>query len=289
MQSRHILLTGTSTGIGRETALLLAAQGYTVHATVRRATDAENLVAASNGKIRPIIADIVIAAERSALLVEITQRVGEFGLYGLINNAGANLNGTFEHHQSSDARAQMELNFFAPIALMQESLPLLRRHQAATGNKPRIINIGSIGSRIGFPWESFYHASKFALVGLSESVRQELRIHNIAVCVVLPGGIKTPFLPKTVDSIERAIAQLPNSAESESYRRSLSTMKQTAKLAQRWGSTPSLVAKAILSLLEKRHPRFQSYVGIDAQIARLLHSILPTGLAHMLWRRGFGS
>lgn len=288
MQNRHILITGTSTGIGRATALMLAEHGYIVHANVRRQIDAEHLIEASKGKIRPLIADVVVAAERAALLLELTRRVGDLGLYSLINNAGTNLNGAFEHQQQSDARALMELNFFAPIALMQEALPLLRKHQT-TGSNPRIINIGSIGSRIGFPWEAFYHASKFALVGLSESVRQELRPHKIAVCVVLPGGIKTPFLAKTVDSIDQAMAQLPKSPASDLYRRSLATMKRTAKLAERWGSPPTAVASSILSLLGQRNPRFQTYVGMDAKIARTLHTILPTSWAHLIWRRGFGT
>jgi NAD(P)-dependent dehydrogenase (short-subunit alcohol dehydrogenase family) len=289
MQTRHILLTGTSTGIGRETALLLAEKGYIVHATVRHQWDADSLIKVSKSKILPVIADIVIEPERRTLLSEIALRTGDQGLYAIVNNAGTNLNGPFEHHEENDARALMELNFFAPIALMKQSLPLLRKHQAVTGDKARIINIGSIGSRIGFPWEAFYHASKFALVGLSESVRQELRTHEISVCVVLPGGIKTPFLPKTIKSIDRAITQLPKNTASDKYRHSLSTMKQTAMLAERWGSSPKAVSRAIFSLLDKRNPRFQTYVGSDAQLFRVLHSILPAGVAHRLWSSAFGA
>jgi NAD(P)-dependent dehydrogenase (short-subunit alcohol dehydrogenase family) len=289
MQTRHILLTGTSTGIGRETALLLAEKGYTVHATVRCQIDADNLVEVSKRKVLPVIADVVIEEERRRLLSEMALRTGDQGLYAIVNNAGTNLNGPFEYYEEAHARALMELNFFAPISLMKLSLPLLRKHQAATGDKARIINIGSIGSRIGFPWEAFYHASKFALVGLSESVRQELRAHQVSVCVVLPGGIKTPFISKTIESINRAITQLPKNVASDKYQRSLSTMQQTAKLAERWGSSPKSVARSILSLLDKKNPRFQTYVGLDAQFFRVLHSILPASVVHRLWSSSFGT
>lgn len=292
MIPRHVLLTGASTGIGRHIALDLARRGFVVHAVVRQTADAETLMAEAGpgALLRPLLADLLSPGAPAALMPTLAARVGTDGLYALINNAGRNLNGPFEFHQDADARALMELNFHVPVALMTGALPLLRRHLAsAPACRPRIVNVGSIGGLIGFPWEAFYHASKFALTGLSESLRQELAAHGIAVTVVMPGGIRTPFLAKTRDSITAAAASLPDTDVGKRYRHSMAVLTRTTGLADRYGRPPQDVAAAVARVLESRSPRFQVLVGADARLLLTLRQLLPIGWAHRVWAAAFGT
>jgi NAD(P)-dependent dehydrogenase (short-subunit alcohol dehydrogenase family) len=289
MTDKHILITGTSSGIGLATALHLAQLGYQVHAGVRSEEDAATLRNAGYPNLNPLILDVVQPKQIDAAISEITVRLNGNGLFALINNAGYNLNGPFEHHDQTSARALMDVNFFGLVNLSQAAIPLLRQYAKSTSRRAHLVNLGSIGSLIGFPWESFYHASKFAVFGLSESLRQELRPQHIAVSVVMPGGIRTPFIDKTVTSLKAAENTLPTEEAKHHYAASLRRMQNTAAMANRFGSKPEAVAKVIERILAARDPRFAHIVGPDAQMFRMLKRLLPDSLIHALWRSGFSA
>jgi NAD(P)-dependent dehydrogenase (short-subunit alcohol dehydrogenase family) len=284
---RAVLITGTSSGIGRHTALLLDARGYRVFAGVRRAADAQSLASAASSRLTPLILDVTRPDEISAALATINQEMGPRGLSALINNAGFNYNTAFGCTDEAKARALMETNLFGVSALSQAALPLLRRSVAHSGNTAKLVNLGSIGSLIGIPWEAYYHAAKFAVIGLSESIRNEVFAQGVRVSVICPGGIKTPFIAKTGDSIATARAGFSPEAE-QLYGKGLSTLAGLTGRVDRLGSPPEAVARAIAGVLARRNPPFRVLVGTDARLLYSLRTVLPASWFHALLRSQFG-
>lgn len=281
-----ILLTGASSGIGRVSALHLARKGYRVLATVRKDKDAESLRAENVPSLEPVIVDV----DQPDDIERIGQRLDAepHGLYALINNAGFNYTAPFEHTVEARARAMMETNFFGLYKLSQRLIPALRRGSEHAAQPSKLVNVSSIGGSIGLPWESFYHASKFAVVGLSESLRNELYAQNIRVVVVQPGGIKTDFMPKTEASLKTALGEM--SAEGRArYETPLQTMLGLTASAGRYGTPPEAVARAFERILARRSPGFRTWVGLDARLIHALHTLLPHWLMHAMLRRLSGA
>lgn len=289
MRSDTVLITGASTGIGRSTALHLAARGYTVFAGIRREADGAALVAAAAAdasRIVPVLLDVTRDEDIQRALAQVSAHSSD-GLYALINNAGFNLNGAFEYTDAADAGALMNTNFVGLAALSRAALPLLRRYtQHHPGATSKLINIGSIGSYIGIPWEAYYHASKFAVLGLSEAMRYELWPQGIRVVVVCPGGIVTDFMPKTEASLAAADAALPADAP-PNYRAGLATLRATIGQATRFGSPPEAVARRIGKVLATSRPRLRYLVGVDARLVLGLRRVLPEAWFHALIRGQF--
>ncbi len=251
-------------------------------ATVRREKDAESLRAENVTGLEPVIVDVDKADDIERIGAQIDAEPS--GLYGLINNAGFNYNAPFEHTVEARARAMMETNFFGLYKLSQRLIPALRRGAEAAGQPSKLINVSSIGGTIGLPWESFYHASKFAVLGLSESMRNELYGQNIRVVVVQPGGIQTDFLPKTEASLQTALAEM--SAEGRArYGKPLETMLGLTANAGKYGTPPEAVARAFERILARKSPGFRTWVGLDARVIHALHRLFPFWLTHALLRR----
>ncbi len=289
MRSDTVLITGASTGIGRSTALHLAARGYTVFAGIRREADGAALVAAADAaasRIVPVLLDVTRDEDIQRALAQVAAHSSD-GLYALINNAGFNLNGAFEYTDAADAGALMNTNFAGLAALSRAALPLLRRYaQRHPGATSKLINIGSIGSYIPIPWEAYYHASKFAVLGLSEAMRYELWPQGIRVVVVCPGGIVTDFIPKTEASLAAADAALPADAP-PNYRAGLAKLRAAIGLATRFGSPPEAVARRIGKVLTTSRPRLRYLVGVDARLLLGLRRVLPEAWFHALIRGQF--
>lgn len=290
MRSDTVLITGASTGIGRSTALHLAAQGYTVFAGVRREADGAALVAAapaaSATRIVPVLLDVTRDDHIRDALARVESQAPD-GLYALINNAGFNLNGAFEYTSEADARALMDTNVVGLAAMSRAALPLLRRHVARhPGATAKLVNIGSIGSFVGIPWEAYYHASKFAVLGLSEAMRHELWPQGVRVVAVCPGGIVTDFLPKTQAGLNAGIAALPADAPAN-YRTGMQKLLTMAGKASSMGSPPEAVAKRIGKVLATARPRMRYMVGADARITLVLQRWLPEAWFHALIRGQF--
>ncbi|HZF98621.1 MAG TPA: SDR family oxidoreductase [Pseudoxanthomonas sp.] len=282
-----ILVTGASTGIGRAIALEFDCRGYRVLAGVRREADGNALLAASSGRLRAIQLDVTDGGHIAEAASLVTSVAEGGGLAALVNNAGHNLNGAFEYADEARARAMMEVNFFGLHRLSQALIPALRRHAEASGRTAKLINIGSIASTIGLPWQAFYHASKFAVLGLSESLRHELYAQRIRVCAVLPGGVRTPFLQKTDKWVREAEAALPASVP-QNYRKGLGRIAELMATAERFGSEPETVARRVARIVHARNPRLRHYVGSDARLIRALKA-LPGWIQEPLVRRAMGA
>jgi short-subunit dehydrogenase len=189
------IVTGASSGIGRETALALAANGVSSVVVARREDRLEQLVegiVASGQKAEAVVGDIT-EPETRQLAVEMAQ--AKFGgLDILVNNAGVGALGLFEQSDPQRIRRVMEVNFFAPVEMMRLALPLLKQ-----GVKPIVVNVSSIVGHRGIPHRSDYSASKFAMQGFSEAIRAEFAPLGIDVMVVSPGTTETEFFDSEID------------------------------------------------------------------------------------------
>jgi NAD(P)-dependent dehydrogenase (short-subunit alcohol dehydrogenase family) len=280
---KTVLVTGTSTGIGHAVALDLAARGYHVLAGVRRAEDGEALRAAARGALEPISLDVADPAAVEAA----GRRVDALpGLFALVNNAGFNLNGAFEHTDEAEARRLMEVNFFGLANLSRRLIPALRR--GAGEGTSKLINVSSIGGSIGLPWEVYYHASKFAVVGLTEGLRAELWRQRIRAVVVQPGDIRTEFMPKTDAGIAAALARMPEEGRAR-YGAAMQVLRSRIAAAARYGSPPSHVARTVARILAARDPGFRHFVGLDAHLLHAGHALLPRRWSHAFFRAAFGA
>jgi NAD(P)-dependent dehydrogenase (short-subunit alcohol dehydrogenase family) len=249
MLGASILVTGTSTGIGRATALELAHRGYRVYAGVRRPEDAESLLAA-DGRLKPVMLDVTRPDQIAEVARMIAAESGEAGLHGLVNNAGINVSGPLEFLPLEDLRRQFEVNLFGQLAVTQALLPLLRKARG------RVVNIGSVSGWSAMPLVGPYCASKFALRALNDSLRLELRPWGIRVILVDPGPIATPIWDKA--------RRGDIGAETEIFplygpmiERALAFTAQTVARAIQ----PERVAGTVIRALESRRPRPRYLVG----------------------------
>ncbi|MFN3687025.1 SDR family NAD(P)-dependent oxidoreductase [Salinarimonas sp.] len=282
-----ILVTGCSTGIGRATALRLAHEGYRVFAGVRRQADGrgleeEVLSTDASGTLAPILLDVTRDADVEAAVARVREVSAGEGLVALVNNAGRNLVAPFEHTDPADAAHLMAVNLMGPLALARALLPDLAR-AASRRRTAKIVNVGSVGSHFGLPWEAWYHASKFALLGIGEGLRAELYAQNVRVTTICPGGIRTPFIGATGAQAQAAIAALPPERR-ETYAAGLAAFARTAGAVDRLGSPPERVATAILRVVERRDPPARVLVGPDAHLLHGLKRWLPEAVHGALVR-----
>lgn len=197
LANSRILVTGASSGIGRELSLAFARRGARLLLAARREAELASVVAECRsllpgvGAADYLIGDVTAPDDRSALLARAATKWQ--GLDVLVNNAGVSAHGPFAGSDESILRRIMEVNFFAAAELTRLALPLLR-----TGEHPAIVNVGSIIGHRGLPLNSEYAASKFALRGWSESLRAELAAEGIDVLLVSPGTTETEFFDHLV-------------------------------------------------------------------------------------------
>jgi NAD(P)-dependent dehydrogenase (short-subunit alcohol dehydrogenase family) len=193
---RAVVVTGVSTGIGRATAVLLAARGFHVFGSVRKAADAEKLAAQLGSAFTPLVFDVTDDGAVRDAANKVRERLGKARLAGLINNAGIAVGGPLTHLPIADFRKQLEVNVTGPMILIQAFLPLLGTDKTLSGDPGRIVNITSVAGKLGAPFVGPYTASKHALEGLSESLRRELMFYGIDVVMVAPGHVATPIWDK---------------------------------------------------------------------------------------------
>jgi len=179
--SKTVLVTGGSSGIGRSIALALHREGYVVYVGARRINRTENL---KTRGLRPLELDVTNDASMQSAVKKIKQESGTIDI--LVNCAGFGLYGAIEDTPMADAREQMEVNLFGLARMTQLVLPLMRSQLSG-----KIINISSVGGKITTPLGGWYHTSKFAVEGLSDSLRNEVKQLGIDVIIVEPGGVKT--------------------------------------------------------------------------------------------------
>jgi NAD(P)-dependent dehydrogenase (short-subunit alcohol dehydrogenase family) len=261
--SGAVLVTGTSTGIGRACAADLAGRGFRVLAGVRREEDGEAVRALAPGRIEPLILDVTDSDAIAAL----PERVGG-ELSGLVNNAGLSRPGPLEHLPLDDVRHQLEVMLVAPFALTHTLLPALRR------SRGRVVNIGSIGGRVSLPFLSPYNAAKAGIAGMTGSLRQELAPVGVHVALIEPGSIKTEIWNRGVAAGQELRDALPEEGR-RLYGARLEAVERAARRTERLGVGPEKVAAAVAHALTAAKPRTRYLVGVDARVEAFLRAALP--------------
>ncbi|HET6758393.1 MAG TPA: oxidoreductase, partial [Propionibacteriaceae bacterium] len=196
---KTVLITGASSGIGEATALHLAELGYTVYAGARRLERMSDLV---DRGIRTKTVDVTDDASMTALVEAIIAETGRIDV--LVNNAGYGLYGALEDVPIEEARRQFDVNLFGLARLTQLVLPQMRQQHDGY-----IVNVSSMGGKIWEPLGSWYHASKFAVEGLSDSLRVEVAEFGIKVVIIQPGTIRSEWSGIAADQLEASSASTP--------------------------------------------------------------------------------
>lgn len=266
--TKHIFITGISTGIGYAVAEMLVARGYHVFGSVRQQADAERVRAALGDGVTPLLFDVTDHEGVVTAVAHIQSIVGEQGLAGLVNNAGISTTGPLMHLPLDALRRQFEVNLFGLLDVTQQCLPLLGARPNAPHPHGRIINVSSVSGKIAYPFMGAYAASKHALEALSDALRRELLLYGIDVIVIEPGTTATPIIGKV-------------SAEAEQYAHTdygplLAQMTGAAIAKRQQTAIPvAKVAAAIVAALENPHPKTRYAIPRKWLTGWFLPRILP--------------
>jgi NAD(P)-dependent dehydrogenase (short-subunit alcohol dehydrogenase family) len=275
MPKGTVLVTGASTGIGEATVMHLRELGFSPIAAVRKDEDAERLEGRGLRTTRIDVTDAdQIAAARDEL--------GDEPLAGLVNNAGIAVAAPLEFLPIDRLRQQLEINLIGQAAVTQAFLPALRR------GRGRIVNVSSIGGRVGLPLVGAYNASKFGLEGLSDSLRRELRPQGVDVILIEPGGVKTPIWKKGEELADEMLEDVPPEAERLYGRLIAAVRTRMQRIAGETGIEPSEVAEVIGRALTSSRPRARYLVGSDAKQRAVMAKLLPARVMDRLIGRSIG-
>ena len=191
-----VVVTGVSTGIGWGITKTLTQKGLHVFGSVRKASDAERLAKDFPSYFTPLVFDVTDESAVRAGAESVRAALRGQTLLGLVNNAGIATPGPVLHQPLKDYRQQIEVNLIGAFSVSQAFAPLLGADRSLQGKPGRIVNITSLGGKIGSPFLSGYCSAKHGLEGLSESLRRELLMYGIDVIIVGPGAVKTPIWDK---------------------------------------------------------------------------------------------
>ncbi len=247
------LVTGSSSGIGFETALALARENYFTYASMRNTSKAgkiQEIAKKENLNLKVIELDIDKEDSIKSAVKKIQEQKGRIDV--LVNNAGYGLFGCLEDITMDELKAQFQTNFFGVVSLIQKVAPIMRKQGSGI-----IVNVSSVAGRIGFPGTPAYISSKFALEGLSECMRYELSPFGIKTIIIEPGVIQTNFF----SSMKVAYGK-PGSPYKEITEKVMNGVKMMAEM----GTQPIEVAKTIMKAIKTAEPLPRYVVGSDASM-----------------------
>lgn len=276
-----IVVTGSSTGIGRACALSLDALGFRVFAGVRKGDDGESLRRAASDRLTPVFIDVADEQFIAAAAESVSQKVGDAGLVGLVNNAGVAVPGPLEYLPLEELRRQLEINLVGQLAVTQAFLPLLRKARG------RIVNVCSLAGKLTTPFNGAYSAAKHGIEAFGDALRMELAPWGIHVSVVEPGTIATSMPEKLLRDADAVLRNLPAEGREhygevfETYVRALAEHAQS-------GSPPQVVSRAIVHALTARTPRTRYPAGAPAGRMLMLYRLLPDWLLDRVILRFLG-
>jgi NAD(P)-dependent dehydrogenase (short-subunit alcohol dehydrogenase family) len=257
-----ILITGISSGFGKQTSELLAAAGHTVYGTVRRDVGISSYV-------KGLKLDLTNTDSIKEAVKTIQEKEGRIDV--LINNAGMHTGGPIETSPIDNIKLQMDTNFLGMANLTREVLPVMRNQGGGT-----IINFSSIGGLMGLPFQAFYSAGKFAIEGFSEALRMEVRQFNIKIVLINPGDFHTS------NSANRRNFLAPTDASDPYHDQYLKTLAIIEK-DEANGWEPKVLATKLVKIVESKNPR-ERYViaSFEQKLAVVLKYIIPGKLFGMI-------
>ena len=257
-----ILITGISSGFGKQTSRLLAEKGHIVYGTVRSGI-------VSDTAVKYLTMDLTDIDSIKRVVSDVLEKEGRIDV--LLNNAGMHTGGPIETSPIENIKLQMDTNFLGMVNLTREVLPVMRRQGGGT-----IINFSSIGGLMGLPFQGFYSAGKFAIEGISEALRMEVKQFNIKIILINPGDFHTN------NSANRRNFMAPtdiNDPYHEQYEKTMVIIEKDE--ANGW--EPVVLAKKIVKIVENKNPR-QKYIiaSFEQKLAVALKYILPGKLFGMI-------
>ncbi|MCO5232312.1 MAG: oxidoreductase [Chitinophagales bacterium] len=261
--NQTVLVTGASSGMGKATAQLLAQNGYTVYASARRLERMEDL---SLLGIRTLYMDLADEASLQKGVQQIMDESGSIDI--LVNNAGFGAFGAVEDMSLKDAKYQFEVNLFGAARLIQLVLPAMRKNRFG-----QIVNISSVGGKFATPYGGWYHASKFALEGLSDALRNEVKQFGIDVIIIEPGGIQSEWGDIAMDTLAKSSI---NSVYKTSIDSLIKIMKDP-RITSR-NAPPSVIAKLILKAIKSKNPKARYVDGFMASPIVWGKKLLPDNI-----------
>ena len=250
-----ILISGISSGFGKQTASLLANNGHVVYGTVRKKAE-------TDPHVNELLMDLTKPDSISSVVSKVLEKEGRIDV--LINNAGMHSGGPIETLPVEIIKKQMDTNFMGLVHLTREVLPIMRKQQSGT-----IINFGSIGGLMGLPYQAFYSASKFAIEGFSEALRMEVKPFNIKVVVINPGDFHT-------SNTSNRRGFLAPMADNDPYKLQFEKSLAIIEKDETHGQDPAKLAKKLVKIAECRNPK-QRYIiaSFEQKLAVGLKYILP--------------
>jgi NAD(P)-dependent dehydrogenase (short-subunit alcohol dehydrogenase family) len=278
--TKSVLISGASSGIGKELSLELDRHGYAVFAGLRTAEDAEELRSQATQTLTPVMLDITNPDIIAAACGEVRQKTGGL-LDCLVNNAGISISGAIEFIPIDDFRQQLEVNLVGQLALTQSCLPLIRNSNG------RIIFISSVAGRLVTPFNGPYSASKAALVAMADALRLELAPWKLPVSVMIVGSVQTPIWEKSAQIAGDIVRRLPR----EAWVQYGKAQKKAGMFYQRTGKNGlpvEKVAQQIHRVIEQPNPKAYVLVGRNALAFELAAKIMPVRWRDWLVRRKMG-
>ncbi|MDZ8054576.1 MAG: SDR family oxidoreductase [Aulosira sp. ZfuVER01] len=267
---KTVLITGTSSGIGKLTAMYFAQQGWNVAATMRNPSKDKDLSNLSNVKLYSL--DVT---DNNSIQSAIASAIQDFGQIDvLVNNAGFGVDGVFEAMNDEIIEQQFNTNLFGLMRVTRAIIPHFREQGGGT-----IIQIASMGGRVTFPLYSIYHSSKWAVEGFSESLHYELEPFNIKVKIIEPGAIKTEFYGSS--------RQFIMSDDLPMYKSLVDTVEKVSQEAGRNGEPPEVVAKVIFQAASDRSSKMRYSVGQPAPLLLMLRKLLPDSWYFSIIKRSY--
>jgi NAD(P)-dependent dehydrogenase (short-subunit alcohol dehydrogenase family) len=266
--NKTILITGASSGIGLETALYFFERGWNVIATMRH-PEKRRTPLHEKGLPDRVHLDVMDSVSIRAAMRYALDRYQKID--ALVNNAGYAVYGPFEATTQAQIARQFNTNVFGLMEVTREILPLFRQQKGGI-----LINVTSMGGRIGFPLYTLYNSTKWAVEGFSEALQYELKPLNIKVKVIEPGVIKTDFYDRSLETVD-------STALKEAYGNILKRgQKSSGETAMRTGAEPRVVARTIYQAATDAGWRLRYPVGNDAWQVWLLRRLLPEGIFYWL-------
>src|SRR5262245_39933811 len=275
-----VAITGVSTGIGRATARELVTRGFRVFGSVRRQTDADHLSQDLGPNFVPLTFDVTDKASVATAAENVSALLDGATLFGLVNNAGVAVPGPLLELSIDELRRQLEVNLVGQLTVIQQFAPILGVDRSRTGRPGRIVMVSSTGGKRAFPFMGPYAASKFALEGLSESLRRELMLFGIDVIVVAPGPTVTAIWDK-------AEAVDPSTFAHSPFAPALAKFRDLMLTQGRKGLPAARVADVIAEALTAKRPKVR-YTVTPTPLLNLMLTKAPKRLVDRLVARTLG-
>ena len=277
-ESRLLLTTGVSSGFGRALAQQALLAGHRVVGTVRSETARQDFEALAPGRAFGRLLDVTDAAAIDALVTTVEADIGAIDV--LVNNAGYGSYGSVEEVPLSTAQAQLDVNVLGLARMAQLVIPGMRAQGSG-----RILNVSSMGGRFAMPMGAWYHASKYAVEGLSDALRMELAPFGIDVVLIEPGSIRTEWGGIAAGNLQEVSGDGPYARQAAAMAVTIGgSSGPTARLASR----PEVVAKAVVKASTAKHPRTRYLPGFGAKPLVFLRAVLPDRAFDALIARGLG-